>query len=189
MFLFKRSLQAVEGVTILQVDDSFGHGTATSSDHEETESKHFHRKPRIHFQLSKEVKLNVIVIKLQSIMTYSINQSEKLRGLSKATNEDQFKRTRAKIQFIESCMRPDLSSQSQPLSSSLTANFPQRLKKLNKLIQWCHETCQFELQYVPPDINTLLLQIFTDASFANADKLRSQVGFAWYYQMVTRMPE
>lgn len=175
--LFKRSLDEVDGLTILQVDDSFGHGTEEFLQHEEKESNHFQCKPRIVLQPGKEFKFNGIVIRRHTGMKYSINQSEKLRGLSKAINEDTFTRTRAKIQYIGSCTRPDVSSRSQLLSSTLTAHFPQRLKQLNKLIEWCHETCEFEMQYVPLQKDTLRLLLFTDASFANADKLRSQIGF------------
>lgn len=53
----------MDGVTILQVDDSFGHGFKTFLQDEEEQSKLFECKPRVAFSKGNEIKFNGTVIK------------------------------------------------------------------------------------------------------------------------------
>lgn len=175
--LYRRSTSTLDGITILQVDDSFGHGTKQFLHDEESASTHFQCKPRLLLNAGNQVTFNELIIKRNSESTYSIQQSEKLRGLRMVNTEEELKTTPAMIQYIGSCTRPDISSRSQLLSSEMQTNLKMSIKKLNKLVSWCHDTCDFELKFVPLNLSSLRLLLFTDASFANANKLRSQIGF------------
>ena len=48
---------------------------------------------------------------------------------------------------------------------------------MNKLINWCHDTSSVGLTFVPLNREKLRLQLFTDASFANANRLKSKLDF------------
>ena len=53
----------------------------------------------------------------------------------------------------------------------------ENVKQLNKRIQWQIDNAARGLTFVPLDLNSLSLLVFTDASFANNRDLSSQIGF------------
>lgn len=48
---------------------------------------------------------------------------------------------------------------------------------MHKIIEWCKETCEVGLKFVPLDMDTIRIVLFTDSSFANAEHSKSQLGF------------
>ncbi|KAM4067874.1 polyprotein [Hirsutella rhossiliensis] len=48
---------------------------------------------------------------------------------------------------------------------------------LNKRLKWQQDNLQRGIQYVPLDLQTAKLMVFTDGSFANNKDLSSQIGF------------
>ena len=76
------------------------------------------------------------------------------------------------------CTRPDLCAPSQLLSSFVPKHpSPKVYREIEKIFKWCHETSDIGLNFVRLNLKQLKLMLFTDASFANADRLKSQLGF------------
>lgn len=48
---------------------------------------------------------------------------------------------------------------------------------MEEIVNWCHETQKVGLKVFPLDMNHLKLALFTDASFANSENCKSQIGF------------
>lgn len=48
---------------------------------------------------------------------------------------------------------------------------------MKAIVERCHSTADIGMRFIPLDINSLRLVLFTDASFANADNLKSQIDF------------
>lgn len=175
--LYRHTEKFLDGLTILQVDDSFGHGSATFLDDEERESNKFKCKPRDVILPGNSVQFNGVTIYSARPNHYGIHQSDKMRSLQIPTNNQQLSSTRAQIQYIASCTRPDLSSSVQLMAAEMKDDSPTTYKKMEKIVKWCHDTCNIGLQYIPLDLDSLRLVLFTDAAFGNADKLNSQLGF------------
>lgn len=127
--------------------------------------------------MSDHVNFNGSVITRRNANIYSISQTEKLRGVVFAKTQADLESTRAKLQYVGCCTRPDLCSSVQLLASQVISNSVSCYNKLNNIIKWCHETSAIGLTFVPLDKSSLRLMLFTDASFANANKLKSQIGF------------
>jgi stress response protein SCP2 len=45
-------------------------------------------------------------------------------------------------------------------------------------LDWLDQTIDLHLKYLPPDVQTCRMVVYTDESFANASNLASQLGFA-----------
>ena len=56
------------------------------------------------------------------------------------------------------------------------------MKQLNKLLKRCAETKNVTTKIVGLDPKTLAMKLFTDSSFANAEKNKSQLGFVLILQ-------
>jgi hypothetical protein len=75
--------------------------------------------------------------------------------------------------------RPDLSAPCQLLASAVAKEHPDEAtyKSLNKLVDIAHNTASDRLTFVPLNPETLRVVLHTDTSFANADGMKSQLGF------------
>ena len=51
------------------------------------------------------------------------------------------------------------------------------VKNINKVVTHIRKNHSLSLQYCPLDINSLRIQVYSDAAFANSDKLKSQLGY------------
>jgi len=92
------------------------------------------------------------------------------------TPKDQFIAQRARGSYIASVCQPEatfnLSFAAQVINLT-----EEDAKHLNKRLQWQIDNPTRGLHYVPLDLDSLQLIVFTDASFANNKDLSSQIGF------------
>jgi hypothetical protein len=83
---------------------------------------------------------------------------------------------RARGAYIASICQPEAS-----FDLSVAAQIQQPADddyvKLNRRLQWQAESLQRGLQYIPVDLATAKLMVFTDGSFANNQDLSSQLGY------------
>jgi len=165
------------GLTVLKVDDSFGHGDTKFLDDEERESRRFKCKPRKLVKKGDTVDFNGCCISVKENSVHWLGQDDKLRNLKVPETPEELVSTRAQIQYIGSCTRPDLCAPVQLMASAVTNPEQRTFLEMKKIVDWCHETCNVPLKYVPLDYDTIRLALFTDASFANTDLLKSQLGF------------
>lgn len=176
--LYKRQKgQKLEGLTIMQVDDTFGHGDEQFLQTENEKAKFFKSKPRHILKEGQNVVFNGCQIKLNADGSYELHNSDKLERLEKVKTAEEFISARAAIQYIGVSTRPDLCAPAQLLATTVDKVNDQDIKDLNKLIKFCKETKDIGLKFVPIDMDSARLLLFTDASFANTKDLKSQLGF------------
>jgi hypothetical protein len=176
-FLYRRDDGGIS-VTTLQVDDSFGTGTPEFLQDEENHSLEFRCKPRQLIETGGHVMFNGSEISKGTGNVYKLQQKRKLQSVREARLDEELVSTRAAIQYIATCVRPDLCAPCQLLSSQVgTAPDKNVYKKLNKLVDVCHCSVADGLTFVPLDLDSVRVAVFTDASFANCDDYKSQLGF------------
>ena len=92
-------------------------------------------------------------------------------------NQKELVSTRAQAQYIGCCTRPDICSGVQMLASSMANPNLNTFNQMKEIVNRCHSTADVGLKFIPMDKESLRLALFTDASFANNDNLKSQLGF------------
>ena len=175
--LYKRDdTEKVEVVTMLQVDGSCEHGSQEFLPDEEKESTSFKCKPRNTLQKDDSRTFNGTSIS-KTNSGYTMTQQNKLSALRQPTAPKELVSVRAALQYIAGFTRPDLCSPTQLLSKEVSEPTPEVYNELNTIIDRAQETSDVGLNFVALDPNSLSMVLFTDASFANADKCTSQLGF------------
>ena len=163
-------------MTLIQVDNSAGHGTPGILNLEEKGSRDFHCKPRQILERGKKVSFNGTMIR-RNENGFEMRQPGKLSALKEATSTKEAISIRAAIQYIAGCMRPDLASATKLLSTSVANPDAETLKKLNEIVRRAKSTASMGLKYCKLNPDTVEQYLFTDASFGNAENGASQVGF------------
>jgi hypothetical protein len=183
------------GIVGLQTDDTLFLADQTFADAEETELQEakFLAKPREQLTEQTPIKFNggLITQKGNSIQLTQERQAQNLkpvtakptdltssRGETRKTvnTKDQYAAQRARGAYIATVCQPESA---YDLSFAAQAVDPQEenIKQLNKRIQWQIDNAARGLTFVPLDLNSLSVMVFTDASFANNRDLSSQIGF------------
>ena len=175
--LYLRNGNRLSGVTALQVDDNLGHGTEDFLQAEEENSRIFESKPRSLVTAAKSAIFNGVNISVMENNCYAIDQRVKLLEIKEPNTTQELISTRAKLQYIASCVRPDLAAPVQMLAGETITPTEETFKKMRSIIRWAHDTAEVQLKYVPLDMDSLRLLLFTDASFSKAEGKKSQMGF------------
>jgi len=170
------------GIVGLQTDDTLAIGTSKFSGAEDVAlyKANFRAKPKN--RLSEEVSLefNGCTLTLQgdTISLTQKGQGAKIESidLKAADRAQKYMEQRARGAYIASICQPeasfDLSAAAQ-IQQPTDGDF----EKLNRRLQWQAENLKRGLQYVPLDLATAKLMVFTDGSFANNQDLSSQLGY------------
>ena len=106
-----------------------------------------------------------------------MDQREKICDVKEPTDEEALISARAKLQYIASCTRPDISAAVQILASDVNNPFAATYLSMKNIIRWCHDTSEVKLHFIPLQRHSLRLLLFTDASFACTPNLKSRMGF------------
>lgn len=85
--------------------------------------------------------------------------------------------TRATNQYIGVMTRTDLCSAIQLLSAGHNEPEEEDIKSLNRIIKYYKATSNLGLKFINLDIHSVKLFLSTDASFAFAKNMKSQIGF------------
>ncbi len=118
-FLYSHNVGlAGPNVTVLQFDDSFGFGSQDFFEREETHASNFKCKPRTVLQLGESNVFNGVHIGKENF-GYSMEQSRKIHALEYPQTDKELISVRAAVQYIATCMRPDVSSATQILSGRM----------------------------------------------------------------------
>ena len=176
--LYRReATKTPDGVTALQVDDSYGHGTREFLQDEETKSSRFQCKPRKLLKPGDSAFFNGSRVLVLQDGVHKLDQSVKLQKLQVPESDEDLVSSRASAQYIGSCTRPDLCAPTQLLASAVAEPTKKTYKEMEKITKWCHATKDVGIRFVPLDLDNCRLMLFTDSSFANTDKGKSQLGF------------
>ena len=146
---------------------------------EESRSKEFECKPAKFLKDGETLKFNGATIS-QHGRSYSITQPDHIKTLKvldveNATTAD-FVAERARGAYIAAVCRPD-ATYAFSVSSQITKPERTDFKNLNNAISSLLNSIEKGLNFVPPDLDSIVMAVFVDAGFgANLDS-SSQLGF------------
>jgi hypothetical protein len=181
LLITNRGLEAF-GMVGLQTDDTLAIGTSAFSTAEDAalQKANFRAKPKD--RLSEEVSLEfngcTLTLHGDTILLTQKGQGTKIKGidLKAADRAQKYMEQRAHGAYIASICQPEASFD---LSAAAQIQQPadKDYAKLNRRLQWQTKSLQRGLRYVPLNLNTAKLMVFTDGSFANNQDLSSQLGY------------
>ncbi|KAF1934571.1 hypothetical protein EJ02DRAFT_490997 [Clathrospora elynae] len=170
------------GMVGLQTDDTLAVATPAFSSAEDAALRkaNFRAKPKD--KLSEEASLNfngcTLTLHGDTILLTQKGQGAKIVTLDvKAADQAQkYIEQRARGAYIASICQPEASFD---LSAAAQIQQPTDTDygKLNHRLHWQAENLQRGLRYIPLDLATAKLMVFTDGSFANNQDLSSQLGY------------
>jgi hypothetical protein len=170
------------GMVGLQTDDTLAIGTSAFSNAEDAalQKANFRAKPKD--TLSEEVPLEfngcTLTLRGDTILLTQKGQGAKIEAidLKAAHRAQKYMEQRARGAYIASICQPEASFD---LSAAAQIQQPadEDYVKLNRRLQWQAKSLQRGLRYVPLDLATAKLVVFTDGSFANNQDLSSQLGY------------
>src|SRR5271167_1264851 len=183
------------GLVGLQTDDTLFLADPEFARNEETELQKakFLAKDREQLTTQHPIKFNGGQINLQkdnSIRLTQECQAQNLRLIStqdidltssrgetrkSVSPKDQYVAQRARGAYIATVCQPEAAFDLS-FAAQVTDPEPANIKLLNKRVQWQIENPARGLTFVPLDLESLSLVVFTDASFANNKDLSSQIG-------------
>ena len=184
------------GLVGLQTDDTLFLANPEFARKEETELQKakFLAKDREQLTAQHPIKFNGGQITLQENNLIKLTQERQAQNLRLVSTQpldltssrgetrksvspkDQYVAQRARGAYIATVCQPE-SAFNLSFAAQVTDPQEANIKQLNKRIQWQIDNPTRGLTFVPLDINSLSLLIFTDASFANNKDLSSQIGF------------
>lgn len=94
-----------------------------------------------------------------------------------ADNSSDFISQRALAQYIGVNVRPDICAPVQLIAPGKNEVTDKDIKSLKKTTKFLKETIEQGLTFVPLNLETMRLVLMTDASFANAQGMKSQLGY------------
>jgi len=170
------------GIVGLQTDDTLAIATPafSSAEYAALQKANFRAKPKE--RLSEEVPLEfngcTLTLRKHVIQLTQKGQGAKIDIINpKAADRAQrYMEQRARGAYIASICQPEASFD---LSAAAQIQQPTDTDygKLNHRLHWQAENLQRGLRYIPLDLATAKLMVFTDGSFANNQDLSSQLGY------------
>jgi hypothetical protein len=109
---------------------------------------------------------------------YRLAQKHKIGKWTRAQSDEELVSVRAAMQYIASCSRPDIAASCQLLASKVGVQAGRSVfNAVNKIVDFYHAVCEGGLKFIEVDLASIQVVLFSDASFANADNYKSQLGF------------
>ncbi|RAL58350.1 hypothetical protein DID88_005767 [Monilinia fructigena] len=182
------------GIVGLQTDDTLivADKEFARSEQEQLEKAHFMAKDREKLREGMPLKFNggLITLKNDHIYLNQEKQCDNMRTVQSGkmdisgtrgkkrkdvTSKNQYVAQRARGAYIATVCQPEASYH---LSVAAQVVDPKEddTKKLNKVLKWQMSNQSRGLNFVPLDIDSIKLTVFTDASFANNLDFSSQIG-------------
>lgn len=172
------------GITALQTDDTLylGMPKFMESEQEQLDIAGFKAKPRQDLTTGDQTDFNGcrITILRDSVIIQQKGQAQKLQEVKLEQQENHvseyYVRQRARGAYLASICQPEATFD---YSIAAQTQHPTKVdvERLNKRIRWQMANQQRSLTYVPIDLATAKLFVFTDGSFANNHDLSSQIGY------------
>jgi hypothetical protein len=166
----------------MQTDDTLILGTATFASREEKEIQIAKFRTKLKTTLSPETVLDfngcTLVQQGTTIALQQKGQGRKIEliDLNASNCAQRYGEQRARGAYIASICQPEAAFD---LSVAAQAQGPENkdYEKLNARLEWQMKNLQRGLRFVPVDLSTAKLMVFTDGSFANNQDLSSQLGY------------
>lgn len=174
--LFRHDFDRLSAMVILQVDDSLIAGSQIFLTDEDSASKAFLSKPRQRIG-RKAICFNGLEICEKEGGTLSINQRRKIDGLTVPTSEKGFRSQRALVQYIGVNCRPDVCATVQLIAPGKEGTTKSQFASLKRAVEHLKRRPEQGLDFVKLHMPSVRVVVISDASFANAPGLKSQLGF------------
>lgn len=174
--LIRNSEQGLEGLILLKVDDTLGLGTTKFLEEEQEASKHFRSKPRTKLGPNPTA-FNGLEIARHDDGIITITQEDKIYRIRTPTSQAELASQRALAQYVGVNTRPDVCAAIQLVAPGSKPPTPAEFKSFAKTVKFMQQTKPQGLSFVPLDLTTMRLLLVTDASFANTDNAKSQLGY------------
>jgi hypothetical protein len=170
------------GITGLQTDDTLSVVSEAFSLREEDELKKAKLRAKAKTTLTEDTPIEfnggkISLVKGNVVLTQK-GQSKDLRTINLKAKDavQKYVEQRARGAYIASVCQPEASFDLSVAAQTIEPT-PENIKSLNNRIQWQIDNSERGLTFVPLNLSTLKLFIFTDGSFANNKDLSSQIGF------------
>jgi hypothetical protein len=194
--LFSRNDDEHFGIVGLQTDDTLivANDKFAALEDRKIKEAGIECKERTELTVDKPMRFNGAVITQHKNGCVSLTQERQCKNLSTVTTtrtdktssrgivregldmKEQYRAQRALGAYVASMCQPEASC---ALSQSAQVKEPteQDAKTLNKTLQWQSDNPTRGLKFVPLDLETPSIKVFTDSSFANNRDLSSQIGY------------
>lgn len=130
--LYRRSRDGIDGIVMMQVDDTNSLGNQRFMEDEENSSAAFISKDRT------SIKDNYIVFNGQTMVKrvekIEMTQDDKIDYLRYPSNQKDFNSVRALAHYVGACFRPDLCSTVKPLSLGNESTSEDEMKHMRKIV-------------------------------------------------------
>lgn len=177
----ERNKRSIDGMILLQVEDSLGFGTQQLLDKEEKSSQIFRCKPRTPIDPNatafNEVDIKHVRSQPTTKVSYIIYQSDKIEKLEEEGTQNHFTIQCSMAQYIGLNFRPDIWAPVQLVAPGKRLKTELDYKSLNKTTRFLKTTKNQGLNFVPLNLETTRLVLTTDTSFANSEHMKSQLGY------------
>lgn len=165
----------LSGLIALQVDDSLTVGTKEFLEEEKEAARQFKTKERTTINNKPTTFNGVRICKIDNVIT--MDQQDKIEKLETPSTQKGFTSKRAMCQYIGVCTRPDTCAPIQLIAPGKNDTSKTEYNVLRKIVNHLKATKERGLKFVPINMKTARLVLFTDSSFANATDFKSQLGF------------
>jgi Reverse transcriptase (RNA-dependent DNA polymerase) len=165
-----------KGVIGMQTDDTLILATDELADTEQT-ALCFPSKPRQELTTTEPIHFNGALIELERNGSITITQSRQISKIEPVQSPEGYIAQRARGAYIATVSQPERAfgySFAAQVSGLPTA---EQIEFLNKQLSWQLEHANRGLRFVPLDLPTLRVAVFTDSSFANNPDMSSQIGY------------
>jgi hypothetical protein len=169
------------GIVGLQTDDTLFAADATFAAREDSELKkaNFEAKPCETLTPTHPLKFNGAIIETRD-SKICISQPEQIKRIQPVSTDStlkaQYIAQRARGAYIASVCQPQMTF-GLSFAAQTTSPAEDDAKFLNRCLSWQIRNATRGLTFVPLDIQTMEVVVFTDSSFANNRDLSSQIGF------------
>ena len=166
------------GVIGMQTDDTLLLANTALANKEEA-ALTFSSKPRQELLTTSPILFNGAVIQLHDAdNSITISQTRQISKIELAKDYNSYIAQRARGAYIATVSQPErafgYSFAAQITNSTIT---DKQIDFLNKQLSWQLNHPERGLRFVPLDLQTLRVAVFTDSSFANNHDMSSQIGY------------
>lgn len=174
--MIRRTNGRLEGLVLLQVNDSLGRATIELLAEEKEALKVFRCKPRKIIS-TQPTTFNGLTVTKSSEDTFETTQTDKIRKLTSEGTQKELAPQRELAQYVGVNSRPDIGAKVQLIAPGNLLISEEEFQKLAKSTAFLHKAEKQALQLVPLDTTTERLVLLLDTSFENGEGLKSQLDY------------
>lgn len=145
--LIREKREKINGLILLQVDDSLDRGTNGYLQDEKRASKVLRSRPRVSIT-SNQTKFRGLTIKRNHEGVFFTTQEDKIKILSKKSTQKELSSSRSLARYVGVCVRPYVCAPVQLIAPGNTSSTEARFKALHKSTGFLRKTDKQRLNFV-----------------------------------------